>query len=269
MGTEPFVWVNHWRQHLAGLLSGLKCEPPDQQEVKEMSSSIQPLSALENSWESLWAPYDESTYQAVLSEIRSEDTLLEIGAGDLRLARRMAAIAQQVYAIEIQKAVLEKALPAASLPHNLELIHADARTIVFPPGITTAILLMRHCTHYELYVKKLQAAGCNRLITNVRWGNHVEVIELNLPHQSFEELAIGWYACLCGAAGFKTGPLELLEAEWVCNITEVRDCPRCCATHGSEAKTGQINCSIDDSFAPIPIFPDLPTDIKTLYKEGA
>ncbi len=43
-------------------------------------------------WEARWAPYDEATYAAVLAAIRPDDVVLDIGAGDLRLARRMAQI---------------------------------------------------------------------------------------------------------------------------------------------------------------------------------
>jgi hypothetical protein len=66
---------------------------------------------------------------------------------------------------------------------NLVVIHGDARYVAFPNGITTAVLLMRHCTHFDLYVKKLQAVGCRTLITNARWRSGVEVIDLHAePH---------------------------------------------------------------------------------------
>jgi SAM-dependent methyltransferase len=123
---------------------------------------------------------------------------LEIGAGDLRLARRLAEITRRVYAIEIQPAVLEKAGPTAKLPQNLDVVQGDACQIPFPPNITAAVLLMRHCSHFDLYVQKLLATGCSRLITNARWGAGVEVIDLHTPRRSFDEIDIGWYACLCG-----------------------------------------------------------------------
>jgi SAM-dependent methyltransferase len=217
------------------------------------------------SWEELWAPYDERSYQAVLSAIVPQDSVVEIGAGDLRLARRIAEITRRVYAIEIQPAVLEKAGLTAKFPQNLEVIPGDARKIPFPPDITAAVLLMRHCSHFDLYVQKLLAAGCSRLITNARWSNGVEVIHLHTPRRSFDEIDIGWYACLCGQTGFKTGPLELLRAETVSSATEVHNCPRCCAAGNQR----QINCREYQTVEPIPIFLDLPTKIKTLYQEGA
>jgi hypothetical protein len=233
-----------------------------------MSYSFQPSSALEYSWEALWAPYDEASYQAVLSYINPQDIVVDIGAGDLRLAKRMAVIAALVYAIEIQQAILEKAGPPTCLPKNLKVINADARTVHFPSGITTAVLLMRHCTHFDLYVKKILAAGCSRLITNARWGSGLEMIDLLAPRQTFEDLDIGWYACLCGATGFKTGSLELLRPETAFSTAELRDCPRCKAYNGCATKQSQQKWEEEKTLESIPISPDLQTDIKTLYQEG-
>jgi SAM-dependent methyltransferase len=261
--------IDHWRQHLAGILSDLFTWTLAKEKITGMRSSDQPCFAPEYAWEELWAPYDERSYQAVLSSISPQDIVVEIGAGDLRLAKRMAEIVQRVYAIEIQAAVLEKAGPAAILPKNLGVIQGDACTIPFPRDITAAVLLMRHCSHFDLYLKKLLAAGCSRLITNARWGSGVEVIDLNMPRQSFDDIEIGWYACLCGAAGFKTGLLELLRAETFLSTAEVFDCPRCEAALCSATNLGQIKWKEDETLEPLPIFTDLPTEIKTLYQEGA
>ena len=54
------------------------------------------------------APYDSPTYQAVLDQLGPEDVILDIGAGDLRLARQMARIARKVYAVEINARVLDQ-----------------------------------------------------------------------------------------------------------------------------------------------------------------
>jgi hypothetical protein len=180
-----------------------------------------------DSWEQLWAPHDEPTYRSVLAALSPADTLLEIGAGDLRLAIRMAAIVKKVYAIEIQETILERAAAQRSLPKNLVVLAGDARSIEFPPGITTGVLLMRHCTHFYIYVKKLQAAGCQRLVTNARWRSGLEVIDLAAPRLPFDPLELGWYACLCGRAGFKTGAVELLTDEIASTVVEVDDCPGC------------------------------------------
>jgi SAM-dependent methyltransferase len=269
MGTESVMGIGLWRQHLAGLLSGSYDQPSFQEKVLRMSSVAQARSVSECSWEELWAPYDERNYQVVLSAVASKDVVLEIGAGDLRLARRIAEITHRVYAIEIQPAVLEKAGPTAKLPQNLEVIQGDARMIPFPPDITAAVLLMRHCSHFDLYVQKLLAAGCSRLITNARWGNGVEVIDLYPPRRSFDEIDIGWYACLCGKTGFKTGPPELLRPETIFNTAEVQDCPSCKAACCSIADLGHIIWKEDKNLETLPIFTNLPTKIKTLYQEGA
>ncbi len=52
-------------------------------------------------WERLWAPYDEPTYQSVLDKILPTDVVLDIGAGDLRFARKAARISRRIYALEI------------------------------------------------------------------------------------------------------------------------------------------------------------------------
>lgn len=176
-------------------------------------------------WEARWAPYDETTYAAVLAAILPADVVLEIGAGDLRLARRLAARARCVFAWEIQPDVLARAI--FPLPPNLYAQCTDARTQPIPPGVTVAVLLMRHCSHYALYVEKLRAAGCQRLITNARWRIGVEVIDLG-PGAAFASVAVGWYACRrCGAVGFAgDDPAGLTEAALE-QVSDVEGCPAC------------------------------------------
>lgn len=187
------------------------------------SPDLPPLDA----WEALWAPYDEATYAAVLAEISTADVVLEIGAGDLRLARRLAERAQQVIAWEIQADLLLRALTLAPLPPNLTALVADARIEPTPPGITTAVLIMRHCTHYALYVAKLRAAGCRRLITNARWRTGVESIDL-APGVAFETAGAGWYTCRrCGAVGFMGDDPALVDEAVAERVTDVEGCPAC------------------------------------------
>ncbi len=97
------------------------------------------MSALTNptvqDWEFRWAPYDLPTYQLVLDQLSSHDIILEIGAGDLRLARKMADIVHQVYALEINRSILDEGLASFyPLPANLIPICGDARTFDFPNG---------------------------------------------------------------------------------------------------------------------------------------
>ena len=178
-------------------------------------------------WERLWAPYDEPTYRAVLAEVQADDVVLEIGAGDLRLARRMAEHARRVYAIEVQADLVEAARQRAPLPDNLTVIVGDARRVPFPPEVTLGVLLMRHCRHFRLYFAKLVAVGCRRLVTNARWRLGVEVIDLSAPRKPFQEVDIGWYACRCGATGFVPGPAERLTPTREAMVHEVTGCPAC------------------------------------------
>jgi hypothetical protein len=181
-----------------------------------------------NEWEFCWAPYDLPTYQLVLNQLLSNDIILEIGAGDLRLARQMAVLTRKVYAIEINSSVLTEGLASfAPLPGNLIPICADARAFDYPLGITTGVLLMRHCTHFQLYAEKLRDCGCRRLISNARWGMNVEVVDLQAARIPFTKVNFGWYACWCGAVGFKPGAPEQISLETQAVIHEVLDCPNC------------------------------------------
>jgi len=177
----------------------------------------------------MWAPYDEATYRAVLNQIAADDVVLDIGAGDLRLARRAAWVCRRVYAIEIQKELLELAARAEdnTPAGNLIVLHGDARTLPFPRDVRTGILLMRHCAHFRLYADKLKAAGADRLITNARWRLGVEVMALQTERMPYRQLVMGWYACWCGTTGFKPGPVEQLTLAVIEAVQEVIDCPKC------------------------------------------
>lgn len=179
-------------------------------------------------WEAMYAPYDEATYQAVLELLRPEDVVLDIGAGDLRFARQAARIADKVYAVEINEFVLQQGLASPDLlPDHLSSIRAEARVLDFPSDITVGVLLMRHCTHFRLYSEKLRMVGARRLITNARWRMSVEEVDLQAERTLFENIAMGWYACSCGATGFKTGPAEQWSTDMDELIHEVNHCPQC------------------------------------------
>ena len=175
----------------------------------------------------MWAPYDDATYQEVLENIFFDDIVLDIGAGDLRLSREIAKIARLVYALEIQGSLIKKAVLGSPVPKNLVCIAEDARLVPFPQGVTVGVLLMRHCTHFQEYVRKLQDVGAQRLITNARWRLGVEVVQLSAHRVEYSRLEIGWYACLCGAAGFKQGHAEQVDEEVLEKIIEVKNCPNC------------------------------------------
>jgi hypothetical protein len=175
-------------------------------------------------WEAMHAHYDAPTYQAVLDQLKPNDIILEIGAGDLRLAHQMTLIAQKVYAVEINPRLLQQNDP---LPANMITICADARALDFPSDITTGVLLMRHCTCFRLYAEKLRSAGAARLITNARWRMDVEMVDLKAQPVAYAEAGTGWYACLCGKTGFKEGPAEHWSIEMDRIVNEVASCPLC------------------------------------------
>lgn len=133
--------------------------------VRNLVSSPQSMDPLDR-WEGCWAPYDKDTYATVLSFLAPEDVVLDFGAGDLHLARRLARVAQRMIAWEQNPSLLARAHPEARALPNLQVICTDARHEAVPEGVTAAALLMRHCTHFALSVQKLQATGCRRPITN-------------------------------------------------------------------------------------------------------
>ena len=187
-----------------------------------------PADPVDVDWEAAWAPYDESTYRAALAFIQADDVVLDIGAGDLRFARRAAAQARAVIAIERRAELLAGGPRSEARPYpiNLTVICGDALSAPFPNGITAGVLLMRHCRHFREYARKLEAAGCRRLITNARWGFGVEQVTLG-PHPGYGAAAPGWYACQCGAASFKPCPPEALTTAALARTTEVSRCPSC------------------------------------------
>jgi len=178
-------------------------------------------------WEAAWAPYDEATYREVVAHLHPSDVLIDIGAGDLRLARRAALRVQRVYAIERQASVVARGLRQRPGPSNMYVVVADARWFPFPADATVAVLLMRHCRHFRLYVEKLRATRCRRLITNARWRMGVEVIDLRAPRLPFSRAGPGWYACLCGAVGFIPTAADRLTPEIMARVQEVIGCPAC------------------------------------------
>ncbi len=175
-------------------------------------------------WEGWYSPHDEATYLQVLQKIRKEDIVLDIGAGDLRLALRMAEQAQRVYAVEVNPLVVGAALQTIGfhLPRNVQVVCANALDFSLPAGITVGVLLMRHCWHFGRYFDRLCAAGCRRLLTNVRWKDGVEEIDLTAPRLPFEQVLDGWYACRCGTVGY-VGSGACVDALPV----EVALCPAC------------------------------------------
>jgi hypothetical protein len=178
-------------------------------------------------WAALWAPYDEDTYQQALIHLRPGDHVLDIGAGDLRFARRAAAHGCTVIAVEMRADVLARGLADGGIPPQIKAVHADARAWPFPPGIDAAVLLMRHCVDWALYVEKLRGAGCPLLITNARFGLGVEAVPLG-QGEPWSAARVGWSACVrCGAVMFIAGDAAAAPPDVGEHVTHVEGCPRC------------------------------------------
>lgn len=174
-------------------------------------------------WEALFYS-NESLYQDVLKEVSSDDIILDVGAGDLSLSLLLSKKAKEVYAVEVNPLIVNKALEGIgyNLPVNLYVICGNALKFEFPKNISLAILLMRHCQHFKEYFEKLKKTNCKKLITNVRWKSRFEVIDLKAPRTPFSKLKEGWYACECGMVGYK-GEGNSPDSMPV----EVSDCPHC------------------------------------------
>ncbi|MBL8046861.1 MAG: hypothetical protein JNL09_09980 [Anaerolineales bacterium] len=185
--------------------------------------------SISEDWEYRWAPYDAGTYALALNFLRPTDVVLDIGAGDLRFARLAARHVLRVIALERNASLLPPSPSGrgAGGEGELVVVCADALTWPFPRGVTVGVLLMRHCRHFREYAAKLRACGCQRLITNARWGMSVEEVDLPAPRQPYAQIYSQWYACECGAVGFAPGPLELIDSDSLERVIEVRDCPHC------------------------------------------
>jgi SAM-dependent methyltransferase len=213
-------------------LNRLECSTEDRQaQYLEGFLSFADLHGLSD-WEGWFSPYDEDIYRTVLNHLSPTDVVLDIGAGDLRLALRMAERVQRVYAIEVNPLVLGPALEmiGLDLPRNLHVTCANALDVTLPPDVTTTVLLMRHCQHFGAYFDRLEAAGCQRLLTNARWGSGVEVVDLTASRVPFDLVREGWYACRCGAVGY-VGTGTRPEAQ----PAEVMTCPDCSQQYSSDA----------------------------------
>lgn len=179
-------------------------------------------------WESRWAPYDEETYRFALEAAQPDDVVIDIGAGDLRLALRMAPLVRRVYAVERNQALVFQATRRQAVPGNLVIVCSDALTLRLPEDVTLAVLLMRHCTrdHFVSYVQRLKSVGCQRLVTNARWKMGVEIIDLRCQ-RPYDPQRTGWYACHCGMVGFNAPDIDQITLEALSDVADVAGCPHC------------------------------------------
>jgi methylase of polypeptide subunit release factors len=80
-------------------------------------------------WEAAYAPYDASVYNFVLARLRPDDVVLDIGAGDFRLALAAAGRVRKVYALEVHPSLVADFLNRmqGDLPPNL---HSHKRKFI-------------------------------------------------------------------------------------------------------------------------------------------
>ncbi len=183
-------------------------------------------------WEAWFAPYDDEVYRFVLERLHPTDVVLDIGAGDFRLAEAAAKLVKRVYAIEVFPGLVADFLSSKgmAMPQNLHVICANALDFPFPADVTVGILLMRHCQHFSAYFQKLKVVGAQSLFTNARWKMGIEEIDLKLKRVNFDNAPSGWYACECGAIGFKGVSAEDISVTE--KVHEVKNCPQCIREEG-------------------------------------
>ncbi len=186
-------------------------------------------------WEVWYAPYDEAVYAFVLARLGAEDVVLDIGAGDFRLALAAAGKVRKVYAVEVHPSLVADFLSrqGSRLPANLQVICGNALDFPMPPDVTAGVLLVRHSRRFATFFARLRAGGAERLFTSARWHMGVEVVNLQAPRVRFEAAPPGWYACACGAVGFKEPPSW--RGSFSETVHEVSDCPQCRLSKEHEA----------------------------------
>jgi hypothetical protein len=178
-------------------------------------------------WESWFHPGEPGVHAQVVARLQPEDVVLDLGAGDLRLAQQMAGSVLRVYAVEVNPLLVGEALAriGLDLPRNVHVVCSNALDFPVPPGVTVGTLLMRHCQHFAAFFERLRASGCRRLLTNARWKSGVEEIDLQAHRVAFSEVTEGWYACRCGAVGYVGQGEQPLSV-----AVEVAGCPVCASS---------------------------------------
>jgi len=99
-------------------------------------------------WEGFSVP-EENHYEKVLSSVKSDEVIFDVGAGDLRLDLMLCEKVKRVYAVEVNPVILASALKtiAFDIPKNLIVIRANAFDLTLPEDVTTILCLMIHRKH--------------------------------------------------------------------------------------------------------------------------
>ena len=80
-----------------------------------------------DSWATVMMVAQTENYQCILSKLRKKDVLMDMGAGDLRLALKATEKCQKVYAVELCPYTVYRSLQIIgySMPPNLIVTCAD------------------------------------------------------------------------------------------------------------------------------------------------
>jgi tRNA G46 methylase TrmB len=93
-----------------------------------------------------WFLPEHKEYRKVLSHIKSDDVVLDIGAGNFALDLLLAEKCTKVYAIEVNPKVVSDALKIIGYnqPRNLVIICANGLDFPVPKDVNTLVMLLRH-----------------------------------------------------------------------------------------------------------------------------
>ena len=99
-------------------------------------------------WEGFFCPEDNN-YQDCFNQLKKEDVVFDIGAGDLRFDLIMLKKVKKVYSIEIDPTILGPALKVIgfSKPANLIVINGNGFDFEIPNDVTVITCLMIHRKH--------------------------------------------------------------------------------------------------------------------------
>jgi len=93
-----------------------------------------------------WFLPEKKEYRKVLSHIKSNDVVLDIGAGNFALDLILAEKCKKVYAVEVNPKVVSDALTIIGYnqPRNLIIICANGLDFPVPKDVNTLVMLLRH-----------------------------------------------------------------------------------------------------------------------------
>lgn len=136
-------------------IENIENDSPTSEEIRGFKAWVeyQELDGIE-----CWFCPDKSCYNFVLKNVSSEDVVMDIGSGDLRLPLLLSEKVKKVYAVEVNPKIVGDALKAIgyNLPRNVIVYCANILDIKIPSDVTIVTILMRHCLHQEEFLHKFK-----------------------------------------------------------------------------------------------------------------